>query len=63
MEDVDDSHGNLALEHHEDHGVLVCAAHPLGGVPLDPGGRHEDEEKVKYADTESEFQMDNIRRT
>ena len=30
----DDS--NLPLQHHEHHGVLVCAAHPLGAVTFNP---------------------------
>ena len=29
-------HCDLSLQHHEDHGVLVSAAHALGAVPLDP---------------------------
>ena len=28
--------GDLALQDHEDHRVLVCAAHTLGAVTLDP---------------------------
>ena len=27
---------DLALQDHEDHRVLVCAAHALGAVTLDP---------------------------
>ena len=30
-------HCDLPLQHHEHHGVLVCAGHALGRVTLDPG--------------------------
>ena len=42
--------GDLPLEDHEDHRVLVRAAHPLGAVPLDT---EEGQQVVRGAESSS----------
>ena len=39
--------GDLALQDHEDHGVLVRAAHTLGAVTLDPNNSPSVKEEGK----------------